>query len=96
MMSRLETKRLILRQFTINDAAFIRQLVNDPASIQHNGDRGVRSLADAREYLSKGPQASYARNGFGFNLVELKSTGEPSSEISGQPPRLTKRWRSSR
>jgi ribosomal-protein-alanine N-acetyltransferase len=54
MMSRIETKRLILRQFTINDAAFIRQLVNDPTSIQHIGDRGVRSLADAREYLSQG------------------------------------------
>jgi len=75
--SRIETARLVIRSFTIDDAAFVLELVNDPAWIQHIGDRGVRSLADAREYLSKGPLASYARNGFGFNLVQLKSTGEP-------------------
>jgi RimJ/RimL family protein N-acetyltransferase len=76
-MSRIETERLILRQFTIDDAAFVLELVNDPAWLRHIGDRGVRTLADARAYLRKGPLASYARNGFGFNLVELKSTGEP-------------------
>jgi RimJ/RimL family protein N-acetyltransferase len=75
--SRIETARLVIRPFTIDDGAFVLELVNDPAWIQHIGDRGVRSLADAREYLSKGPLASYARNGFGFNLVQLKSTGEP-------------------
>ena len=76
-MSRIETERLILRQFTMYDAGFVLELVNDPAWLQHIGDRGVRKLADARAYLRKGPLASYARNGFGFNLVELKSTGEP-------------------
>lgn len=75
-MSRIETERLVLRQFTTDDAAFVLQLVNDPAWIQHIGDRGVRTLADARSYLIKGPLASYAQNGFGFSLVELKSTGE--------------------
>ena len=76
-MSRIETDRLILRQFAMDDAGFVLELVNDPAWLQHIGDRGVRTLADARAYLRKGPLASYARNGFGFNLVELKSTGEP-------------------
>ena len=76
-MSRIETDRLILRQFAMDDAGFVLELLNDPAWLQHIGDRGVRTLADARAYLRKGPLASYARNGFGFNLVELKSTGEP-------------------
>jgi ribosomal-protein-alanine N-acetyltransferase len=75
-MSRIETQRLVLRQFTTDDAAFVLQLVNDPAWIRHIGDRGVRTLADARSYLIKGPLASYAQNGFGFSLVELKLTGE--------------------
>jgi RimJ/RimL family protein N-acetyltransferase len=61
----------------MDDAGFVLELLNDPAWLQHIGDRGVRTLADARAYLRKGPLASYARNGFGFNLVELKSTGEP-------------------
>lgn len=80
MMKRIETERLILRQFTTDDAAFVLELVNDPAWLQHIGDRGVRTLADARAYLSKGSLASYAQNGFGLNLVELKSTGEPIGE----------------
>jgi ribosomal-protein-alanine N-acetyltransferase len=75
--SRIETARLVIRPFTIHDAAFVLELVNDPAWLEHIGDRGVRTSADARAYLRKGPLASYARNGFGFNLVELKSTGEP-------------------
>jgi [ribosomal protein S5]-alanine N-acetyltransferase len=75
--SRMGTARLVIRPFTIDDAAFVLELVNDPAWLEHIGDRGVRTLADARAYLDKGPLASYTRNGFGFSLVELKSTGEP-------------------
>jgi [ribosomal protein S5]-alanine N-acetyltransferase len=75
--SRIGTARLVIRPFTIDDAAFVLELVNDPAWLEHIGDRGVRTLADARAYLDKGPLASYTRNGFGFSLVELKSTGEP-------------------
>jgi len=72
----LETERLILRQFSLEDAPFILELVNDPSFIQNIGDRGVRTLDDARSYIQKGPVASYARNGFGLYLVALKDTGE--------------------
>ena len=76
-MKVLETGRLILRQFTGDDAPFILQLVNEPSFIQNIGDRGVRSLDDAKLYIENGPIASYARNGFGLYLVQLKETGEP-------------------
>lgn len=72
----LETERIILRQFSLEDAPFILELVNDPSFIQNIGDRGVRTLDDARSYIQKGPVASYARNGFGLYLVALKDTGE--------------------
>jgi RimJ/RimL family protein N-acetyltransferase len=72
----LETERLILRQFFLEDAPFILELVNDPSFIQNIGDRGVRTLDDARSYIQNGPIASYARNGFGLYLVALKDTGE--------------------
>jgi RimJ/RimL family protein N-acetyltransferase len=75
-MNILETKRLILRQFTAEDAEFILELVNEPAFIQNIGDRGVRSLSDAIRYIETGPVASYARFGFGLYLVELKESGE--------------------
>jgi len=75
-MTILETERLTLRQFTADDAPFILELVNEPSFIQNIGDRGVRSLADAVKYIETGPVISYARNGFGLYLVQLKESGE--------------------
>ena len=75
-MNILETERLTLRQFTADDAAFILELVNEPSFIQNIGDRGVRTLSDAVRYIETGPVASYARNGFGLYLVQLKESGE--------------------
>ena len=73
----LTTGRLRVRALTTGDAAFIVALLNDPAFIRHIGDRGVRSDADAREYLAKGPLGSYERHGFGLCAVDLAATGEP-------------------
>jgi RimJ/RimL family protein N-acetyltransferase len=75
-MNILETERLTLHQFTAEDAAFILELVNEPSFIQNIGDRHVRSPADAVNYLETGPISSYARNGFGLYLVQLKESGE--------------------
>lgn len=75
-MNILETERLTLRQFTAEDAPFILELVNEPSFIQNIGDRNVRSLADAVKYIEAGPVISYARNGFGLYLVQLKESGE--------------------
>lgn len=68
----LETERLILRHQKIEDAAFILELLNDPSWIQYIGDRGVRTIEDARDYILKGALDMYARLGFGFYLTELK------------------------
>jgi ribosomal-protein-alanine N-acetyltransferase len=73
----LETKRLRLRQLAEQDAAFILELVNEPAFIQNIGDKGVRTLDDARDYIFSGPVASYAKHGFGLYCVERKETDEP-------------------
>lgn len=73
----IQTDRLILRQFTLSDAAFILELVNEPSFIQNIGDRGVRTLSDAERYLENGPISSYARNGFGLLAVTLNETGQP-------------------
>jgi RimJ/RimL family protein N-acetyltransferase len=73
----LQTERLILRRLTLDDAAFILELVNEPSWLQFIGDRGVRNLEDARNYLVKGPLAGYDRVGFGLYLVESKDSGVP-------------------
>jgi len=72
----LETDRLILRQLSTEDAAFILELVNEPSFIQNIGDRGVRTLEDARSYILRVAISSYEKNGFGLNLVMLKESGE--------------------
>ena len=61
---------------TEEDSAFILELLNEPSFIQNIGDRNVRSLDGAKAYITNGPVASYARNGFGLYLAELRETGE--------------------
>ncbi len=73
----IETDRLTLRHLTPDDAEFIFALLNDPAFLRFIGDKGVRTLEDARKYITNGPMKMYARLGFGLYLVELKDGGIP-------------------
>lgn len=63
-----------MRHLTNDDAAFIVELLNDASFIQYIGDKGVRTEADACNYIQSGPVASYERFGFGLYLVEQKET----------------------
>ncbi|HEY0155531.1 MAG TPA: GNAT family N-acetyltransferase [Longimicrobium sp.] len=72
-----ETARLSVRHFTADDAPFIVRLLNDPSFIANIGDRGVRTVEDAADYLERGPIASYAAHGHGLYLVALKESGGP-------------------
>ncbi len=76
-MNVLESERLALRRLTPEDAPFILELLNDPLFLRFVGDKGVRTLAEARRYLEEGPLASYAQHGFGLFLVTLKDGGAP-------------------
>jgi len=73
----LATERLILRELTFDDDAFVFELLNEPAYLQYIGDKGVRSPEDARKYISIGPLASYAKHGFGLWRVALKDDDTP-------------------
>jgi len=75
--SLIETERLTLRKLSVEDAPFILRLVNEPSFLQFIGDKGVRNLEDARQYILNGPVASYAQNGFGLFLVQLKANQVP-------------------
>jgi RimJ/RimL family protein N-acetyltransferase len=72
----LETTRLVLRWLEMGDADFILQLVNEPSWLRFIGDKGIRTVDDARNYIETGPVAMYRRFGFGLFLVELKESGE--------------------
>jgi RimJ/RimL family protein N-acetyltransferase len=73
----LETARLVLRQLSVDDAAFILELLNDPSWLRFIGDKGVRTLAQARDYIARGPVAMYERLGFGLCLTERRTDGIP-------------------
>ena len=77
MSSVVETRRLVVRRLTLDDAPFIWELLNDADFLKFIGDRGVRTVDDAAEYLAKGPLDMYARLGFGLWCVELKATQTP-------------------
>jgi [ribosomal protein S5]-alanine N-acetyltransferase len=65
-MNVIRTERLVLRRLELLDAAFILELLNEAAFLRFIGDKGVRTLDDAREYILKGPIDSYERHGFGL------------------------------
>jgi RimJ/RimL family protein N-acetyltransferase len=73
----LETDRLNLRWLSTDDAEFILELLNEPSFLRFIGDKGVRTLDDARDYILKGPVDMYNRLGFGLYLTELKESGAP-------------------
>jgi [ribosomal protein S5]-alanine N-acetyltransferase len=76
-VSVLSTERLTLRRLTTGDAEFIFELLNDPDFLRFIGDKGVRSLDDARGYILSGPVASYEQHGFGLWLVALRGSNTP-------------------
>lgn len=68
----LETERVRLRELVTDDAPFILALLNDPDFHRHIGDRGIRDLAAASDYIEQGPRQSYRSHGLGLLLVERK------------------------
>lgn len=73
----LETERLFLRELSLADAQFILTLLNEPSFLRYIGDKKVRDISGAEQYILNGPIASYKEHGFGLYAVELKESGTP-------------------
>ena len=73
---RLETERLYLRRITLDDADLMLAIWNDPAFICNVGDRGVRSLEQARDAVEAGPLQLFASHGYGPYALVQKSDGK--------------------
>jgi RimJ/RimL family protein N-acetyltransferase len=71
------TARLRLRPARVEDAPFYLALLNDPDFLAHIGDRGVRTLDDARRMVLEGPVAMQAARGHSGYVVELRACGTP-------------------
>ncbi|MEP7269202.1 MAG: GNAT family N-acetyltransferase [Saprospiraceae bacterium] len=70
----VETERLILRKFELDDADFLLKLLNTDEWIQNIGDRNVKGITDAQNYIEERFLHSYINKGFGFYAVVLKET----------------------
>ena len=76
-METIESERVRLRPFTLEDGEFVVELLNTEGWIRYIGDRNIKTIAQAKSYLQNGPLKSYERNGFGLSLAELKTDGTP-------------------
>lgn len=70
-MTVAQTDRLSLRRTTEDDAPFVLDLLNSPSFVFGIGDRGVRTVDDARVYIRTKFLDTYAANGFGMYAVVL-------------------------
>lgn len=70
-----ETDRLRLRTITADDAAFYYELVNDPTWLEFIGDKGIRTIAQARAAIIDGPLAMQQRHGHSLYVMERKQDG---------------------
>ena len=69
---KIETDRLIIRKYTLDDAPFIYKLMNSEAWLKYIGDRNISSIQDAEAYLQKNYLSIYEKEGFGPYSVSLK------------------------
>jgi RimJ/RimL family protein N-acetyltransferase len=72
----ISTDRLTLREYSLDDAPFIFELMNSDGWLKNIGDRNIQSVKDAEAYIEKHYLSSYDTNGFGAYIVQLKETGE--------------------
>ena len=70
------TARLRMSEFTEDDAPFILNLLNTEGWLNYIGDRGVRSLEDARHYLRSRIISHYIAHGFGMWKVATLAHNE--------------------
>ncbi|MGI9219688.1 MAG: GNAT family N-acetyltransferase [Woeseiaceae bacterium] len=68
----LQTERLMLRRLTLEDADLMLAVWNDPAFLEHVGDRGIRTLEDAQNTLAMGAFQLYEKYGYGPFRVALR------------------------
>lgn len=73
----IETERLSLCKLNPNDVEFIFKLLNTPTWLKYIGDRGIKTMDNARDYIITGPMFSYNKHGFGLWLIKLKDDDTP-------------------
>jgi len=72
-----QSERLAFQQLKSEHGPIVLALFNQPDCIRYIGDRGIRNLQDAQDYIHNGPQGSYRQHGYGMYLLLRKQDQEP-------------------
>lgn len=76
-MPLLTTRRLYISKATVEDAPFFYELLNSANWIQHIGDRGIKTVKDAADYIQNGLIYNYETLGYGFYKMVSKQESKP-------------------
>lgn len=76
MQAVLETPRLMLRAFTLDDVDAMYQLMTVPAVIRYVGNKPAESKQDTLDYLQQHPLRDYQVYGYGRFACVWKETGQ--------------------
>jgi len=69
-----QSLRLTLREFKLEDAPFVYELVNSPGWLRYIGDRQIGDASAAAAYIGSKLMPSYEKHGFGlFHVTERAS-----------------------
>lgn len=68
---------------TLEDGPFMLELLNTPNWLKFIGDRNVKTVEDAENYLKNGILKSYTESGYGFYKLLLKSENNKIIGTSG-------------
>ncbi len=75
MKKTIETERLILKPTTNDDAGFILELLNTPKWLEFIGDRNIKCLDDAKQYIAEKITPQFEKLGYGNYTVIRKTDG---------------------
>ena len=71
----METRHLLIRRFTLDDAEAYWPLVRLPEVIRYTGEHAQNTLDEVREIITARPLRDYAVHGFGRMACIEKSSG---------------------
>ena len=77
------TNRLDLSKITLKDALDFLNLVNSPNWLKYIGDRHLKTVKDAENYLTNGTIKSYVNYGFGFYKLQLRKENNKFIGVCG-------------
>jgi RimJ/RimL family protein N-acetyltransferase len=75
MKTILETERLLLREFVLDDAEDFFRMVSDPDVIRYVGE-GAKTIEEARKGLEERPIQDYRKHGYGRWAAVYKPNGK--------------------